>query len=237
MLLYMIRHGAPDYKTDTLLEEGWKQAWAAANRLRISGIDEIYASPMGRARQTAEPLAKILGLEVHIEPWAYELGDESKADFPDGSRHPISHFPVTYLTAPEFRRMTNDEVLESLPGVCESEFSRRYAEISAGLDDLLKRLGYARNDRDFYDAVQPNGRHIALFCHGGMMRVMLSHLFNIPYQFLGATLMTQFTGITVLHFPEDAPEVAPGLISYGDVGHLYGGTGEPQLHYMRKVLF
>ena len=69
------------------------------------------------------------------------------------------------------------------------------------------------------------------------MRVMLSHLFNIPYQFLGATLMTQFTGITVLHFPEDAAEVAPGLISYGDVGHLYGGAGEPQLHYMRKVLF
>ncbi len=237
MLLYMIRHGAPDYKTDTLLDIGWKQAEAVANRLRISGIDAIYASPMGRARETAEPLSRLLGLPVQIEPWAYELGDESRTDFPDGQRKPISHLPTTYLMAPEFRRLTNEEVLAGLPGVCESEFSRRYAEISAGLDDLLGRLGYARNARGFYDVVMPNDMHIALFCHAGMMRVMLSHLFHVPYQFCGSTLLTQFTGVTVLHFAEDEPEVAPGLISYGDVGHLYGGSGEPKMHYSRHVPF
>ncbi len=237
MLLYMIRHGAPDYKTDTLLEDGWKQAWAAANRLRISGIDEIYASPMGRARQTAEPLAKLLGLEIQIEPWAYELGDEARTCFPDGKRKIIGALPATYLNGPEFRRMDNEEAFREIEGIRDTHLPERYQALTEGLDGMLEKLGYARNARGFYDAVSPNGRHAALFCHAGMLRVLLSHLFHVPFHMMAATMLTQFTGITLLHFAEDEPEVVPGLISYGDVGHLYGGAGEQQLHYARKVLF
>ena len=237
MLLYIIRHGIPDYKTDTLLEEGRKQAEAAANRLRISGIDEIHASPMGRARETAEPLSRLLGLPVEIEPWAYELGQESRTCYPDGVSKTISSLPTTYLTDPAFRRMDNDEALRDIEGIRETHLPERYKELSEGLDDMLSRLGYVRNGRGFYDAVSPNGRHVALFCHAGMMRVLLSHLFHIPFHFLASTLLTQFTGITLVHFEEAQGEVAPSLISYGDVGHLYGGTGEQQLHYSRKVPF
>ena len=75
MLLYLIRHGEPDYVTDTLTETGRRQAELAAERLAESGIDEVHASPMGRARQTAIPTAEKLGLPVIIEPWAYELDE------------------------------------------------------------------------------------------------------------------------------------------------------------------
>ena len=67
MLLYIIRHGDPDYSTDTLTEKGVLQAEAVGKRLAATGIDKIYSSPMGRARLTAEPTCRLLGLECNIE--------------------------------------------------------------------------------------------------------------------------------------------------------------------------
>ena len=75
MLLYIVRHGHPDYATDSLTERGWLQAEAVGKRLAATGIDQVYASPMGRARQTAEPTCRLLDLPCHIEPWAHEVND------------------------------------------------------------------------------------------------------------------------------------------------------------------
>ena len=63
MLLYIIRHGDPIYETDSLTERGRAQAEAVAKRLAASGIDRVFSSPMGRARQTAEPTCRLLGLD------------------------------------------------------------------------------------------------------------------------------------------------------------------------------
>ena len=84
MFFYIVRHGEPDYSTDTLTELGQQQAEAVSVRMAESGIEEIYASPMGRARQTAAPTAARLGLPVTVEPWAEELGRESQTPYPDG---------------------------------------------------------------------------------------------------------------------------------------------------------
>lgn len=64
MLLYIVRHGDPDYVTDTLTERGKLQAEAVGKRIAASKIDRIFSSPMGRARQTAEPACRILGLII-----------------------------------------------------------------------------------------------------------------------------------------------------------------------------
>ena len=64
MLLYIVRHGIPNYETDSLTPDGQKQAEAVSRRLVQAGIDEIYSSPLGRAIQTAQPTAKKLGLEM-----------------------------------------------------------------------------------------------------------------------------------------------------------------------------
>ena len=53
MRIIFVRHGEPDYQHDCLTETGKKQAEAASKRLAREGIDEIYASPMGRAAETA----------------------------------------------------------------------------------------------------------------------------------------------------------------------------------------
>ena len=227
MLFYIVRHGAPDYALDVLLPEGHEQAQALTERFAATGLDEIYASPQRRARQTARPTAEMLGLPIHVEPWAEELGNESKACLPNGDRKALSLLPSSALCSPEYRRMETEDSFDRIGYFRDNGFRARYQFIAQGLDGLLGRLGYRRNPDGLYDAVEPNEKRVALFCHAGMSRVLLSHMLNIPYQFFAANLMTCFTGVTVLYF-EKAPvdAITPVLFSFGDVGHLYG-LGRP----------
>jgi probable phosphomutase (TIGR03848 family) len=51
-----------------LADSGRQQAERAAARIaEIDKVDAIYASPLERARETAAPIAKALGLRTHIE--------------------------------------------------------------------------------------------------------------------------------------------------------------------------
>lgn len=225
MLLYIVRHGEPDYSTDTLTELGQRQAEAVSHRMAASGIEDIFASPMGRARQTAAPTAKLLGLPVTVEPWAEELGRESQTPYPDGKMKNIFMVPTTLLASQENSAIDMESSFSECPGLCENGFSSRYQYISYGIDSLIERHGYRRNDRGFYQAVEPNEKRIALFCHAGMTRVALSHIFNLPYQLIGSRFLAWFTGVTVIWFKPDAvpgEEVAPRLYSFGDIGHLNG---------------
>ena len=64
MRIVFVRHGEPDYERDCLTETGIRQAEQVAERLKEEGISEIWASPLGRAAQTAEISSKVLGLPV-----------------------------------------------------------------------------------------------------------------------------------------------------------------------------
>ena len=70
MLLYIVRHGDPNYEVDCLTERGKLQAEAVGKRIFDSGINQIYSSPMGRARETAAPACRLLGLDCQIEEWS-----------------------------------------------------------------------------------------------------------------------------------------------------------------------
>nr|MCR4945711.1 histidine phosphatase family protein [Lachnospiraceae bacterium] len=74
MILILVRHGDPDYQKDCLTELGHEQAKATAKRLMEEGIEEIYASPLGRARQTAQAFADLSGLgEIKILDFMREI--------------------------------------------------------------------------------------------------------------------------------------------------------------------
>jgi 2,3-bisphosphoglycerate-dependent phosphoglycerate mutase len=75
--LCLVRHGATDWNFDMrmqghadqpLNEEGRRQAERAAERLAAQRWDAIYTSDLARARETAEALARRVGLPVHLEP-------------------------------------------------------------------------------------------------------------------------------------------------------------------------
>ena len=73
MRIIFVRHGEPDYEKDCLTPTGKLQAEAAARRLAREGIVEIYASPMGRASETAACTAELLNLPVHTLDFMHEI--------------------------------------------------------------------------------------------------------------------------------------------------------------------
>ena len=75
-VVFVVRHASPpaflsmdQVKDDTpLSESGRQRAEALASSLREAGITAIYATDALRTVQTAEPLAKKLGLPIHQVP-------------------------------------------------------------------------------------------------------------------------------------------------------------------------
>ena len=235
MILYIIRHGIPDYETDSLLPEGWEQARLVGERLAKLNIDEIYSSPMGRALETAAPLARMLGKPVHVEKWATETDPSCMTLYPYGTLSNVARLAPALINTPLSREIGMSRVFTDAPGLNDGGYQRKYDSIAAGIDGLLSRLGYERNPDGFYDPVRPDARHIALFCHVGMMRMLLGHVLNIPMQYLASTVMTNYTGLTVLEFDAKAREggipCQPYLVTYGDVGHLHS-AGRKVVMYM-----
>jgi probable phosphoglycerate mutase len=99
--LYLVRHGQSagnaegrfgGHGTTPLSELGRRQAQLAANALAKERVQVIYSSDLQRAVESAEPLAKLLKLEVHTSKAFRErhVGvlegltfDESKAQHPN----------------------------------------------------------------------------------------------------------------------------------------------------------
>ena len=83
MILFCIRHGESDYNVQgriqgrsdlpELSELGWAQSQAVAEVLADAGIEAIYASPLRRARQTAEVIAARTGLPIQSDPRLMEV--------------------------------------------------------------------------------------------------------------------------------------------------------------------
>ena len=62
-----------DYEAHPLSARGRAQAEAVAERFSDLGITAVYASPIRRARETAEAIAAVAGVEVHDEPGVREI--------------------------------------------------------------------------------------------------------------------------------------------------------------------
>ena len=76
LTLYLIRHGQTNFSRDNMFcgildpplsSVGLQMAEALANRLGDETWDGIYASPLLRARQTIEPLAKRIGKSPELD--------------------------------------------------------------------------------------------------------------------------------------------------------------------------
>ena len=83
--IYIIRHGENDFIGKTHRLAGWlpgihlnahgrSQSKALSEILSSEKIDAIYASPLERTMETAEPLAKSKGLKLHKRKGLGEIG-------------------------------------------------------------------------------------------------------------------------------------------------------------------
>lgn len=220
MLLYIVRHGRPDYTTDTLTELGWKQAEAVGKRMAASGIEHVFTSPMGRARQTAEPTCRLLGLTPKVEEWAHEIGDERLTPYPDGIPKSISVLPNTVFRTPDNLNRTYDQAFQCT-GIQESKMQSAIEYITKEGNDFLERLGY-KEENGVYKILKPNEERVALFCHAAFSRAWLSVLLHIPLNIMWAGTDVTYTGVTVIEFKNyENGYTAPKCLCFSDMSHLY----------------
>ncbi len=94
-MLYLIRHGRTDHNASGLLlghldpeldEKGRQQAEAVAKAL--PNVDRIISSPLRRAQQTAEAIARQANIEIEIDERWIELNYGDYDGVPLGSLEP-----------------------------------------------------------------------------------------------------------------------------------------------------
>ncbi len=220
MLLYIIRHGEPDYTTDTLTERGRLQAEAVGKRMAASKIDRIFSSPMGRAIQTAEPACRLLNLPCNIEEWTHEIQEERLTPFPDGVLKSVSKVQNTYFRENGNINLDYAHSFECT-GFNESKMDSAVTFIEAHGKEFLERLGY-KEENGVYRILRPNEEKVALFCHAAFSRAWLSVLLHIPTHMMWSSFSYTHTGVTVLEFKNNPNGVtAPKCLCYSDMGHLY----------------
>lgn len=220
LLLYIVRHGDPVYETDSLTERGKLQAEAVGKRIFDSKIDRIFCSPMGRARQTAEPACRLLGLSKQIEEWTHEIGEELFTEFPDGKRKSITKVQNTYYRDNGNIDLPYEKSFDCV-GINESRMKSAVKYIEEHGREFLERLGY-REENGVYRILKNNQEKIALFCHSAFAKAWISVLLHIPLHIMWASFEYTHTGVTVIEFKNNENGLtAPRCLCYSDISHLY----------------
>ena len=158
MELILIRHALPvrlesedgSAVDPGLSREGEQQAWALAKWWKRDGLDRLYCSPLLRARQTAAPLSKELGLDIEIEDGVAEMDRESS-----------SYIPLEELKRTDYPRWKAfvDGAYE-----LETDMERFRQDVIGALEKI----------------VQANsGRRVAVVCHGGVINTYAARVLGV----------------------------------------------------------
>jgi probable phosphoglycerate mutase len=174
MLLYLVRHGQSLFNAERRIQGqfdvrlspfGERQSLALAAAFRSLPVDAIYASPLSRAMQTAEPIAAALDLKVQTDdrlkeinagifqgvPWA-EIEKES----PDAAARWREQDPDFVIPGGESRRALGERgraALEAIhaTGHRQAVVVAHGGVLAAALKSLLE-IPIETNPFSFYNA-------------------------------------------------------------------------------------
>jgi len=159
-LIDLLRHGEPEggvkfrgHSDDPLSAEGWMQMRAAT--ATAAGWEVIVASPLRRCAEFAAELAAHHGLPVETEARLKEIGF--------GAWEGLTAEQVAASAPQALERFWRDPAQHTPPGGESLEvFGQR---VAAGWNDLLQRHA---------------GKKILLVCHGGVIRLILAQVLEMP---------------------------------------------------------
>lgn len=224
MKILIIRHGDPDYTIDSLTEKGHIEAALLSDRIAPMSIAAYYVSPLGRAQATVEYTLKKCGRTAETLDWLHEF-DRNLIVGSDGERRIAwDMLPEKWTSVPEYY---DKDLWTEAPVMAEADMKNGIAYVQNGLDDLLAKYGYVR-ENNYYRATNPNEDTIALFCHFGVECVMLGHLLGISPMVLWHGFIAAPTSITTLCTEERRDGIAYfRMSSFGDISHLYVNNEPP----------
>lgn len=222
MRLYIIRHGNPDYIHDCLTPLGKRQAEAVSRRFAQDRLDLIYSSPLGRARETAQPTCEILKKEMTILDWCSENAayEDMCVRNPDGT--------TRWCFAKQRSDYKNNDTINlttdwkrANPEFESEKVEKRLQIIREGSDKLLSELGYER-DGCVYRITRPNDLNVGVFCHQGFGLTWMAHLLSIPPHIFWASFDMTHTGVTLIEFANFPNGVTtPMMLQFDDLSHLF----------------
>ena len=223
--LVLIRHAQPDWEPDgravdhpALTGYGQRQAEAVAGAI-AGPFDAFYVSPLQRAQETAEPIARSLGHEPKTLSWLAEI------------RLP----PLEGLTPDEVQdhfRETRARDLgdwwDPMPG--GESFRHMYERVSSGVESLLSSShGMRIHQNSGYRIWHPEHEdaRILIVAHNGTNSVIVSHLLGIePVPWAWSRFASPWTGVTRLRTAPAANGFIWELAGFGRVDHLVGLDAE-----------
>ncbi|MEM8747622.1 MAG: histidine phosphatase family protein [Actinomycetota bacterium] len=219
MEIVLVRHGQPEWIRDglnvvdpPLTDLGRRQADAMAETL--SGeepFDEVFCSPLVRARQTAAPLFDALGRTETVAPWLEEIRD-----------------PSWHGTPQEKAQAAYDELrarpaVDRWEGLVDGESIRDFtSRIHSGADEFFGERGMIRSEVELpiWQIAEPGAR-IALIAHAGTNATTIAHLLGLtPTPWEWDRFILHHASISRLTALELADGFTFALSALSDVEHL-----------------
>ena len=205
MILYIVRHGDPDYEHNTITPLGHREADALGAWFDNIPLTKIYSSPLGRAKDTAAYTCERKGISPIILPWTEESMDYMR---------PFAHDAAcTY-------RFSTAEGIADFVDFHNEDRSAALKQLADSSDNWLAELGYKREGAH-YRITEHNDDRIALFCHGGFGTALTAHLLGMPpaLGFLSMFMTTSSVNTFVFNYHESG-YTRPRMLRFGEISHL-----------------
>lgn len=188
--LYLIRHGEVEKsyhkvfggRIDMELSPlGHEQVRSIARFLRAAPPDVLYASPMRRVQQTLAPLSEETGLKPILVEGLREV------DF--GAWTGLSWDEVLQkhgVSAYSWLNQLEDGAIE------RAETTKEFRErVELSLDRIL---------------AEAPGKTVAIICHGGVIRMLLAILFDLPFR-RTSMFEIEYASVTKVHYRPSKREI------------------------------
>jgi len=199
----VVRHGQTRWNVEKrvqgqedspLTEEGLQQAEAVAQRLAREHFDVLVSSDLGRALQTAAPIARVCGLEI--------VRDERLRERHFGEGEGMFYDEIDRRWPDAFSRIRETDPDAMIPG---GETRRQFHErVHRAFESLVRE--YA-------------GKRVAVVTHGGVLAALYRMVHSIPVGRPHKIAISN-ASYNAIAFAADAWSVE----TWDDVSHLPGAA-------------
>ena len=206
MDLLLVRHGISEHNTSDVIsggtsnpnlsQAGVKQVEEISKIIDNNKIDQVYASPLIRAKRTAQILTDFQKdiitddrlKEMDFGTWEGQHAEGLKVKYPDAF----------------------DDL-----GTINSKYTK-YAKDGETFEQVADRV------EDFLAEIQPNSndKTIMVVCHGFVIRSLIARWFKLKIE---DVMTVRIVSFTELHFEKDDVE-RPRLMTFNRTEPLYYGT-------------